>query len=439
VGSATVDRRCVALQAGIWGLSLDLKPGQRIPLPRMILAAYTGDLEAGGNALRRHIRRHVMPTLGGAEVLPPVSYNHWFAFRNNFNEEVLRKAVPSAAAAGLEYFCVDAGWFDTGADALGFPDWRNSLGNWNRVDPRKFPAGIKPFADYVRAHGMQYGTWFEPEWAHKSSDIYREHPDWFLDAPALGADPHLDFPNIPPTLRQVNPNLSLMNFGLEEVRSWWVNRIIRGYEEWGMRWVRWDFNQKPRPNWDFGVPSGEIGWRQIEHIEGLYSVLDDIIAACPDLLIEQCASGGHRIDLGTARRGHTFWMNDHTSNSDIVRAFQHGLNTILPGNFANMNLCQPRHDFDDYDYLSHGAGAYGYSGRLWEAPTAEYKSYCASVGRFKQYRHLLLGDYHRPTGQPIRADQHAAVEFADNGSTVRIDLNQNGPRSARIELDGVPS
>src|SRR5690606_15067350 len=144
----------------------------------------------------------------------------------------------------------DSGWFDTGADSLGFADWRKSLGNWNRVDPRKFPDGIKPFADYVRANGMQYGTWFEPEWAHKASDIYREHPDWFLEAPQLRPDSHLDFPNLVPPLRQVNPDVALMNFGLKEVREWWVDRIVRAYKEWGMRWVRWDFNQKPRPNWD---------------------------------------------------------------------------------------------------------------------------------------------------------------------------------------------
>ena len=54
----------VRLQAGFWGLALHLQPGQSLPLPRVLLTAFGGDLDDGGNALRRHIRRHVMPSLG---------------------------------------------------------------------------------------------------------------------------------------------------------------------------------------------------------------------------------------------------------------------------------------------------------------------------------------------------------------------------------------
>src|SRR5205823_3151204 len=81
------------------------------------------------------------------------------------------------------------------------------------------------------------------------------------------------------------PHFHLMNFGLPEVRHWWLDRFIRAYEDWGVRWVRWDYNQMPRPNWDNGVSSGKIGWRQIEHTIGLYKTLDAILEACPDLLI----------------------------------------------------------------------------------------------------------------------------------------------------------
>jgi alpha-galactosidase len=225
----------------------------------------------------------------------------------------------------------------------------------------------------------------------------------------------------------------LMDFGLEEVRAYWIDRVIRMYHEWNVRWLRWDFNQNPRAAWDHDVVAGQIGWRQIAHTTGLYRTWDEIRAACPDLVIDQCASGGYRIDLGTVRRGHTFWMNDHTTNSDIVRAMQHGLNTILPGNYANTNLCQFRHDYSDYDFLSHGAGGYGYSGRIWEAPKADFQRYAASVDRFKDYRHLLLADYYRPTGQPTRADQYAAVTFSNGSEAVTMRLNHDGPRTAVLE------
>ena len=392
----------LALRVALCGLDLHLQPGQTLPLPRVLFCAFDGDLDAGGNALRRHIRRHVAPQLGGKEVLPPTSFNHWFAFGNDFSAESLKPAVEASAAAGLEYFCVDGGWYRG--------DFRDGIGNWEEGDPAKFPDGIKPFSDYVSAQGLKYGTWFEPEWAQRDSDLYQAHPDWFWPAPP-------------------NSGFHMMNFGLPAVREWWLQRFIRAYREWGMRWVRWDFNGAPGASWAFGLQTGEIGWRQIEHVTGLYQVLDDIMAACPELLIEQCASGGHRIELGTVRRGHTFWMNDHTTNTDIVRFMQHGLNTILPGNYPNTNLCQARFDFTDYDFLSHVAGGFGYSGRLWEMPPADFERFKAAVARFKEYRHLLLGDYARPTGQAQRYSEYSQVVFRAENESLSLEFNL--PEEAR--------
>ena len=397
----------LGMQAGLTGLHLDLEPGQSIPMPRVLLTAFEGDLERGGNALRRHIRRHVMPKLDSKEVLPPTSYNHWFAFINDFSAAKLTPAVDASAAAGLEYFCVDGGWFNGG--------FRTGIGNWREGDVAKFPDGIAPFSAYVRSRGLRYGTWFEPEWAHHTSELYRQHPDWFWPA-ATGR----------PQRQLVNPEFRLMNFGLPDVQQWWIDRFVQAYELWGMRWVRWDYNQAPEPVWNADVPAGKLGWRQIEHITGLYRTLDSIMEACPDLFIEQCASGGHRIDLGTVRRGHSFWMNDHTTHSDLVRALQHGLNSVLPGNYANTNLCQNRHDFTDYDYLSHGIGGFGFSGKLWEMPTHAFEEFAAAVRRFKEYRPLLMGEYSRPTGQPRRATDYAEVMFTEGPQTLIVTFNPDG-------------
>jgi len=404
------------VQIGLWGLDLTLQPGEILPLPRLLITAYSGDLEAGGNSLRRHIRRHVTPKLNGNDVVAPTSFNHWFAFGNQLSAQAMKPAVDASAEAGLEYFCVDGGWFRG--------DFRTGIGNWEEGDPAKFPEGIAPFADYVRSKGMKYGTWFEPEFANRESEICRQHPDWFWETPSPTRP-------VPPGFRFQDQRFSLMNFGLREVQQWWLERLVRAYEEWGVRWIRWDYNQMPRPNWEDNVPADKVGWRQIQHICGYYQVLDEVLAACPDLFIEQCASGGHRIDLGSVRRGHSFWMNDHTTQTDIIRALQHGLNTVLPGNYANTNLCQARHDFTDYDFLSHGAGGYGYSGRLWEAPRRDFTRYAASVQRFKEYRHLLQADYHRPTGQPTRADEYAKVTFSEGTEQVTLEFNQAGPGSAQ--------
>lgn len=419
----------VRLKAAIWGLDFDLRPGEEVPLPNLLLVGFDGDLDAGGNALRRHIGRHVAPTIAGSPPLPPVSFNHFFAFENEFDAALLEPAAEACSQAGVEYFCVDGGWHPGG--------FRVGIGNWSQPDPAKFPEGIAPFARRLRDLDLKMGLWFEPEYAHVDSELYRAHPEWFIQGPASspwtkpGELFYLDRP-----WEGVEPfsgrDFGLVDFGQEAARQWWIDRIVEAYERWEVRWIRWDANQQPRPHWDQAEP-GRRGLSQIDHFVGLYEVWDEILRACPDLFVEQCASGGHRIDLGTVRRGHAFWMNDHTTHSDVVRAMQHGLNTVLPGIYANTNLCQARFDFDEYDYLSHGGGSFGFSGRLHEAPRDAFESYRAAVERFKGYRHLLGGEYSRPTGNPQCRFDHAQVSWSDGGETVEMEFNLGGrPRSAEI-------
>lgn len=407
------------IKAGIEGLGLDFLPGEELPLPRLLVVAFDGDLSDGGNAIRRHVRRHVAPTLADEEVLPPTSFNHWFGFGNDFDERTLLRAADSSARAGLEYFCVDGGWYKGG--------FRRGVGNWQRPDPAKLPNGLEPLSRFVSEKGMKFGLWFEPEWANEDSDLYREHPEWFWRSP-----PEVRLQD-QRSLDHFWEDAHLLNLGLAEARQWWLDLFMEAYERLGMRWVRWDFNQIPRPNWEHGVPDGRVGWRQIQHVTGFYRLLDELMEACPDLFVEQCASGAMRIDLGTVRRGHSFWMNDHSWDSDVVRELQCGLNAVLPGNYANTNLCQWRHDYTDYDYLSHGAGGFGYSGALWEASREDFARYAEAVSRFKDYRHILMGDYHRLADRPASPDDYSGMLFEEDGEQAVMEFNLPGARrSARL-------
>jgi len=81
-----------------------------------------------------------LPLLNGVKPLPPVSWNHWFLFDNRISESILKAQADGAAAAGVEYFCIDSGWYDGGF-------WRGT-GNWT-IDKNKFPQGLGPIDDYV--------------------------------------------------------------------------------------------------------------------------------------------------------------------------------------------------------------------------------------------------------------------------------------------------
>jgi alpha-galactosidase len=420
--SAPGPHDAIDLVAGLWGMDLRLRPGTSFQLPPILLIPAAADASDATNVLRRHIRRHVTPSLAGEEALPPTSFNSWFAFENQVSESRLRPAVLNAAMVGLEYFVVDGGWYRDG--------FRRGIGNWDEPDRGKFPSGFAPFAQFVEQHGMRFGTWFEPEFAHVGSELERSHPDWFLDGPR--SSPYTTPANWQYGAQETE--FRMLDFGLPEVQEHWVQRIRRAYEDWNVRWIRWDFNQQPRPHWD---QTGESTAAQIRHLRGVYLVLDEIIAAHPDLLIEQSASGGHRIDIALARRGHTFWMNDHTTHTDLVRRLQGRLNRVLPGNFANTNLCQPRHNFTDYDLLSHMAGGFGYSGRIWEAPASDLARLERATTRYRGFRATLMGDFEREVNDEADMQSAETLSWADGSDWVQMIFNgSQGIGEAEVKTGG---
>src|SRR5262249_16917229 len=85
----------------------------------------------------------------------------WYARGVRVDEESVRGDMLRAAALGTELFVLDAGWY-VGADAGGMFDFDTGLGTW-RIDPARFPNGLRPLRDYAPELGLKFGLWVEPE------------------------------------------------------------------------------------------------------------------------------------------------------------------------------------------------------------------------------------------------------------------------------------
>ena len=66
----------------------------------------------------------------------------------------------------------------------------------------------------------------------------------------------------------------------------------------------------PRPYWDAADAPDRVGITEIRHITGLYEMWDELLAKNPGLLIDNCSSGGRRIDIETAARSIPLWRSD---------------------------------------------------------------------------------------------------------------------------------
>ncbi|MGC8642483.1 MAG: alpha-galactosidase, partial [Isosphaeraceae bacterium] len=338
------------------GVHLALHTGQHIITPSILLGAYRGPWTTGANLLRRMLYEKYVPRLAGSRPLPPVSWNSWFMFENRISEAMLKTQANAAADAGIEYFCIDAGWFDG--------DFPNGVGNWT-INTKKFPRGLKPIGQYVKDKGMKLGLWFEPERVASGTRLPREHPDWV----------HGD----------------LLDLGKPEACRWVFEMMKQYIDEGEVRWIRFDFNTSPLGTWNRMDPPDQRGLAQIRHLNGLYGLLDRLRAAYPNLLIEGCASGGRRIDLETIRRAHTFWKSDETANLPVLRFHQTGGNVFLPSQLLNTNVL-PEHL--PYDLASIFGGPLGFRCDWTKMSTGTRQQIKSLIAAYKTVRPLLGGEYY---------------------------------------------
>lgn len=186
--------------------------------------------------------------------------------------------IDAAAEAGCEYFCIDAGWY-----AKGF--WWDSVGEWQESRER-FPNGVKEVTDYIRSKGMIPGVWLEIEvmginceLAAKMSDdcFFMRHGKRVYDRSRY----QLDFRN--PAVRKHADDT--------------IDRLVR---EYGIGYIKMDYNIEPGIGTEINADS--VGDGMLGHERAYLAWLDGVFERHPDLIIENCSSGGLRIDYALLSR-----------------------------------------------------------------------------------------------------------------------------------------
>ncbi|MEW6357468.1 MAG: glycoside hydrolase family 36 protein [Planctomycetota bacterium] len=313
----------VRLLAGQQTTRLRLHPGECIRTPRILLVMWRGsDRMRGHNLFRQVMLAHYAPRIDGELVLPPVTENTWFAFNtgNAVTEENQMEAMRPMAKVGVEAFWLDAGWFEGG--------WPSGVGSWT-PKPEAFPRGLKPLGDAAREKGMGFVLWFEPERVNPQSRIAREHPQWVLRA---------------------GEGDGLFNLGDPDARKWLTDYLSTCISEWGITIYRQDFNIDPLRFWQAADAPERQGMTEIRYVEGLYGMWDDLLRRHPKLAIDNCASGGRRVDLETCHRSFPLWRSD-TQCCQRPMPVQDQVQT------AGLSLYVPLHaagvwDFDPYVFRS---------------------------------------------------------------------------------------
>jgi alpha-galactosidase len=364
------------LAVGIEPCDLRLPPGRRLRGPAMALGLYTGDYAAGCNALRRWLRSRMPALLGDGDL---AHFNSWTAMDADVDEARLLAAAERVGGKGLRYFMLDAGWYPCPRD-----NFSAGVGNWH-VDETKLPGGLEPVAEQVRAQGMGMGLWIEPERAHVSSELARQHPTWVLTVPGR--------------------EYALVNFALPEVRTYVrgvIGDLIRRLD---LRWLKWDFNMDPLPCWQ---AANDGGLAHLGHVDGVWETFDWIRSTFPDLVLENCASGGNRLDWAIFTRSAVNFANDQYTQPDCIRRILGRMAAIFPSERLTMIFGpSQRREYGDEAWQVLMGSVFGVSEPVdnWtDGFVASLRRHLAIHGRTDAARRL-----HRPAGCQVGCYSYAVT------------------------------
>jgi alpha-galactosidase len=395
----TADRAALSAGFGHAPLTWHLDAGQVLTTPVCSGVWTDGGFGAAARLWHDHHLRHVLPH---PEELRPVLYNSWEATGFDVSVTGQLELAKRAADLGAELFVMDDGWFGAGrsartSDLAGLGDWE--------PNPDRFPDGLRPLIDGVRALGMEFGLWVEPEMVNPNSELYRAHPDWVLHQPHRARSEHR--------------HQLVLNVARDDVAEWmhsWLDRLV---SEHRISFLKWDMN---RPFAEVGPGDGDPLWR--DHVTNLYGVIDRLRADHPALRIESCSGGGGRIDPGILARVDQVWTSDNTDARHRL-AIQDGYARLYPARAMaawvtdSPNQLTGRRIPLDFRFHSAMAGVLGIGGDLAEWSADDLERARDHVAAYKRIRPLVQhGRRHRL--RPPEEDLSALQFVAADGSATAV-------------------
>jgi len=341
-----------------------LEPGESFSTVPASIAVSAGGLDGAIAELTAHRRALVRPH-PDRSALPVVFNDYMNALMGDPTTAKLMPLIDAAGAAGAEVFCIDAGWYDNDTT------WWDSVGEWQPSQTR-FPRGIEEVLAQIRGRGMVPGLWLEPEvigvrsptadklpaeaFLQRGGFRLVEHHRYHLDLRHPAAVAHLD-----------------------EV----VDRLV---EQLGVGYLKLDYNIDPGAGTDHDAES--VGAGLLGHNRAHLDWLDRIHDRHPGVILENCASGGMRMDYALLSRMQLQSTSDQQDFRHYPPIAVAAPMSVLPEQSASWAYPQPEMTDEQIAYAmcTSMLGRLYLSGRLDGMRAGQLQSVRDAVDAFRDIR-----------------------------------------------------
>jgi alpha-galactosidase len=389
----------------------ELAPGQSVISPKAILVLGK-DLNDVSQQYADIGRRQWYPHNNLSSKLP-IEWNHWWSYEDReINETKFRKNIQAAAKLGIDICTLDAGWF--GPDDYD-ADWYTHRGDWDHVNLARFPGGIRQLSEATHKHGMAFGLWCEIEGLGNAARLAQEHPNFVAT--------------------RAGQSLGYICLGNPQARAWAYETLDRLITAYNLDWIKLDFNVDPGFGCDRTDHGHGNGDGLFEHYLGYYRVLDFLRETHPELILENCSSGGLRIDLGIMQHTHLTFLSDPDWPVHSLQVFWGASLMLAPEVCLHWSFSDwgrkhhpPQQDFNPHDstltvsqldYYTRIAmlGVMGFSQKLDTLPdwVVRRLSHHIRIYRVHVHKFVREGILYHLTGQPKRdgtGDRWCAFQYS---------------------------
>ena len=384
-----------------------LKAGETLRAPGYFIG-FRNDITIRNfiNIHRKFMLKHHAPYNSKGELLlPPLSTISW----GGTETKDMKTALTLCKEKNLpfEVHWIDAGWQGHDGPCPHFvdepkTDWHMRVGN-NRINNYAHPNGMSEISDFARECGLKTMLWFELERCFKESGstLLKEHPEWFLD----------------------NPSTSfIFDLGNSDACEWITNWLLEFLEKEKIEYYRQDQNINFDETWELHDSPNRIGVHEMKHIDNLYRFWGKLREKRPDMIIDNCASGGRRLDYMLATYSFPLCQSDYETfqyfNDSCVHLENYFLNEVYPLHSCISWMTSN----DSYTMLSGGCGT-GISSCCWHTPPAlkaiidtyDFDSMRKHLSAIREIRDFLVkGNYYQLTKNPEDLSEFCAMQTHDS-------------------------